>query len=155
MLDEQHDQFLKQPCVDHIDNTRTNNNINNLRWATFQENNFNSCLASNNTSGFKGISFHKRDKKWEAKIRVNGKKYHLGNFDNIEEAIKARQKRAKELFGEFLNECEKPQEIEVNINIKKVKNKNIKVNVNIVNEDEDEDEELRELEREFEELLKK
>jgi hypothetical protein len=38
--------------------------------------------------------------------KINRKEYHLGYFDNIEDAKKARQEKAKELFGEFINKCE-------------------------------------------------
>jgi hypothetical protein len=130
---------LNKKYIDHIDNNRLNNNINNLRWATPSENSFNQKLSSVNTSGNKGVSFHKRDKKWYAKIKINGKKIHLGNFDSKDEAIKARVNKAKELFGGFINTCE---EIKIEINeIKSQKQKEI--------------EELEALEKEFEELVKK
>jgi hypothetical protein len=48
--------------IDHIDNDRTNNNVNNLRWVTIQENNFNQSISKNNISGFKGIRWHKKKK---------------------------------------------------------------------------------------------
>ncbi len=38
--------------VDH--NNRTNNNIENLRWSTRSENNYNASISKNNTSGVKG-----------------------------------------------------------------------------------------------------
>ena len=47
--------------------------------------------------------------------RVN---YELGEFWTKEEAQQARYDKAKELFGEFLNECEKPEPIEINIKLK-------------------------------------
>ncbi len=146
-----------KPIVDHKDNDRTNNKVENLRWCSSEENSWN--RKSSNPLG-KGISYWPSpDKSWaefRATIYHKGINYDLGDFWTQEEAQQARYEKAKELFGEFMNECEKPQEIEVNINIKKVKNKNIKVKVNIVNEDEDEElRELIELEREFDELLKK
>lgn len=70
----------------------------------------------------------------------------------MEEAHVARQEKAKELFGEFMNECEnKPQIIEVNLNMKKKQNVIVKLNINIEEEDE---EEYKKLEKEFEELMK-
>ncbi len=98
---------LNKKCIDHKDNNPLNNHISNLRYATHQENQFNQQLSSSNTSGSKGVHFNKREKKWVAKIKVNGKSKHLGLFDKKEDAIRARVLKAKELYGEFMNECEK------------------------------------------------
>jgi hypothetical protein len=94
-------------CIDHIDNNRLNNELFNLRYATNQENSFNSIIRRDNISGTKGISFHKQTNKWRARISINNKEISLGLFDNIEDAKKARQEKAKELFGVFMNSCEK------------------------------------------------
>jgi hypothetical protein len=103
--------FIENPeqkgFVDHIDNNRLNNHPLNLRWATRNENNHNSQLSKKNTSGVKGVYWNKRDKKWVARIFHNYKQYNLGYFTNIEDAIIARRKKAKELFGEYTNSCEK------------------------------------------------
>jgi hypothetical protein len=93
-------------CVDHIDNDRVNNKIDNLRWCTIQENNINTSISKRNISGSKGVSFVKRLNKWRAHIKINRKPIHLGYFTNIDDAIKARKDKAKELFGEFINACE-------------------------------------------------
>jgi hypothetical protein len=93
-------------CVDHIDNNRTNNKLSNLRWCTNQQNNMNQSISKNNKSGAKGVTFYKRTNKWEVKIMINGKHIHLGYFTEINDAIEARRKKAKELFGEFINNCE-------------------------------------------------
>jgi len=95
-----------KPCVDHIDNNRTNNNVNNLRWVTKSENSMNASLSSNNTSGIKGISFHKASNKWQAIIQLNGKNKHIGLYNTKEDAIEARKLKAIELFGEYINDCE-------------------------------------------------
>jgi hypothetical protein len=103
--------FIKNPsnkrCVDHIDNNKKNNHIHNLRFATLSENQMNRKQNNNNTSGQKGISWFKRDSKWHAYIKINGNKKHIGLYDNLDDAIKARQDKAKELFGEYMNTCEK------------------------------------------------
>jgi hypothetical protein len=133
-----------KPQIDHIDNDRINNNVNNLRWCTNSENGQNKGIAKNNTSGIKGVTFE--NGYWCAKITHNGKKYHLGYFENIEDAAKARQTKAKKLFGEFMNT------IELEININNIKpNTKLKLNININN---DEQKEIEELEREFQELIK-
>jgi hypothetical protein len=95
-----------QKYVDHIDNDRTNNCLFNLRWCSHQENMFNQSINTINTSGIKGVCFAKARNKWKAYIRINGKLIHLGYFDNIEDAQIARKNKAKELFGQYLNNCE-------------------------------------------------
>jgi hypothetical protein len=87
--------------VDHIDRNRLNNHISNLRYATPTENSQNKSMMTNNTSGIVGVSFHKNNKKWEAKITVNGDKKHLGYFINKEDAITARTNAEIQYFKEF------------------------------------------------------
>jgi len=90
-----------KPCVDHIDGNKQNNCLSNLRWATRVENNRNRKKQRNNTSDYTGVSFHKRDGKWEAQIRIDGKKKHLGYFHTKEEAAAVYEKAARKEFGEF------------------------------------------------------
>ncbi len=101
LLNPENKQF-----VDHIDNNRKHNNLINLRFATRQENNRNAKLSSNNTSGTKGVSWHKGKNRWTAKITINGKQINLGSFLNKDDAINIRIQRAKDEFGEFINKCE-------------------------------------------------
>ena len=94
--------------VDHHDNDTTNNSLENLRWASRNENIRNSKLSARNTSSVKGVCWSKRCQKWEARITVDGKRIHLGYFATLEEATTARRAKANELFGVFTNSCEKP-----------------------------------------------
>ena len=87
--------------IDHIDRNKNNNRRSNLRMCTPQENSRNCNLSSNNTSGISGASFKKDRNKWRAYITVNNKQISLGSFKNIEEAICARLRAEKDLFGEF------------------------------------------------------
>lgn len=87
--------------IDHIDRNPKNNRWENLREATRSENAANSIMKSNNTSGFKGVSWSKSDKKWVGAIRVRGKHFYLGSFDTPEEAHEAYKMAAKEGFGDF------------------------------------------------------
>ena len=96
-----------KPCVDHINNNTSDNNINNLRWATHKENNYNQKLSKANTSGVKGVHYDKRKTKWRAQIQLDGINIHIGYFDTIEEAKQARIKKANEAFGVFINTCER------------------------------------------------
>ena len=72
--------------VDHKDTDRSNNRWDNLRQATHSQNQWNKRLSLANTSGFKGVSLHKRAGKWQATISLNGKQRHLGYFDSPEQA---------------------------------------------------------------------
>ena len=82
--------------IDHINGDNTDNKITNLRLVTHLENHKNKKIASNNTSGHRGVSFCKRANKWKASIHVNQKKKHLGFFKNKEDAILVRQRAEKE-----------------------------------------------------------
>ena len=93
--------------VDHINNCKTNNNITNLRWATSVQNNQNASMRKDNTSGVKGVSWHKGNKKWHSQITIDGIQIHLGSFNNIEDVKQARITRANQAFGVFTNSCEK------------------------------------------------
>lgn len=87
--------------IDHIDMNRSNNRIANLREATTSQNKGNSRAYSNNTSGVKGVCWNKNGRFWQAQIRFQGKKLHLGCFGDINDAAAAYEKAAAELFGEF------------------------------------------------------
>lgn len=76
--------------VDHEDGDRSNNRIGNLRDATHQQNMQNKKLYANNRSGATGVSWHKRTKRWAAGYRVSGKRFHVGYFDTVSEAVAAR-----------------------------------------------------------------
>jgi len=74
-----------------------------LRLATRSGNNQNRGLNKNNTSGFKGVSWNKATKTWEASICVNRKVQHLGRFSSPEAAHAAYVEAAGRLHGDFAN----------------------------------------------------
>ena len=87
--------------LDHVNMNRSDNRISNLRVASFSENNRNKAIQSNNTSGHKGVCFHKGTNKFHAKITVNKKTISLGYFKTLEEAASEYQQAVKEHHGEF------------------------------------------------------
>ena len=92
------------PCesgyeIDHIDRNRLNNLTNNLRPVNHSENNHNKNLNSNNTSGYTGVSWNKNINKWESYICVNNVHMKLGYYNELNDAIRARQ----EAENKYLN----------------------------------------------------
>lgn len=59
--------------VDHINRDSFDNKLSNLRWTTKIQNSLNKGLSKKNISGFRGVSFNQKDKKWRASISINGK----------------------------------------------------------------------------------
>lgn len=86
---------------DHINRDPLDNRRSNLRLATRSENARNRNAQSNNVSGYKGVGWHKRSRKWRAFITLNRKQRHIGHFDKAEDAARAYDKAARELHGEF------------------------------------------------------
>lgn len=80
--------------VDHLDHNGLNNRLINLRNVNHQENHRNRSKRSDNTSGYIGISFSKKSKKWQAEIMVNGKRKWLGYFKCPKQAAIAYNKEA-------------------------------------------------------------
>jgi hypothetical protein len=87
--------------VDHKDGNGLDCRRHNLRAATTQQNQANRGVQANNTSGFKGVNWRKRDRKWRAQIRVSGRNRGLGHYATPEDAARAYDAAAREAFGEF------------------------------------------------------
>jgi hypothetical protein len=98
-----HRVILNNPLneIDHIDSNGLNNQLHNLRVTTKAQNQFNRGLSMTNKSGFRGVYFNKRAKKWFARIEVNKKCHWLGSFPTAEEAGKAYDDAARRLHGDF------------------------------------------------------
>jgi hypothetical protein len=86
--------------VDHEDRNSLNNNIDNLRLGDDVLQKQNRGMLSNNTSGVKGVSWHKRASKWMAKLKVEDKRKHLGLFTTLKEAAEARNAAIKKYWPE-------------------------------------------------------
>lgn len=87
--------------IDHINGIKSDNRAGNLRVATRRQNLWNKGKDRTNTSGYKGVSYHKYRDKWRASIRRYDRLVHLGYFDTPELAHMAYCKAAAELHGEF------------------------------------------------------
>lgn len=88
--------------TDHIDGNGINNTRANLRAATDSQNSCNhGKLRSDNTSGFIGVSFNKKVKKYDSRIYYEGETIFLGYFDDKEDAARARDAAAVKYHGEF------------------------------------------------------
>jgi len=71
----------------------------NCGWVTFSEQSYNQSIASNNTSGRTGVVFRESKKLWRASIGFQGQKIELGNFKDMESAVKAREEAELKYFG--------------------------------------------------------
>mgnify|MGYP001275661755 CR=1 FL=1 len=99
-----HRQIMKAKTgeiLDHADSNGLNNQKSNLRFCSNSQNLCNARIRNNNTSGFKGVSYHRQNKRWRATINKDGKQVSLGCYGTPGEAALAYNRKATELFGEF------------------------------------------------------
>jgi hypothetical protein len=87
--------------VDHINGNGLDNRFKNLRLGTHSKNGRNQKKPITNTSGFKGVSWHKQHKKWMAYIRINNKLINLGSYNSKFYAALVYARAAKKYFGEW------------------------------------------------------
>lgn len=83
--------------IDHINHNTADNRICNLRDVSCAQNHQNRSRNTKSASGYLGVTWHVRDKRWLAHIQVDGKSHHLGSFKDVNEAIAARL-RAEHTF---------------------------------------------------------
>jgi hypothetical protein len=117
LLDLDCQDTYKSPVIDHIDCNGLNNCRSNLRICDRSQNACNKKLLSNSKTGYKGVTYvyvrkyKKKDgtvstwnakKPWRAYITPRGqKRINIGHYETAEEAAKAYDQKAKELFGEY------------------------------------------------------
>jgi len=94
--------FIENPnnyqIVDHINQNRTDNRIENLRWVTKSGNQRNS---KNQGKCMKGVYFNKEKNKFQAQIQIDYKHKYLGRFDTELEAHQAYMKAYNEVMEKF------------------------------------------------------
>lgn len=88
--------------IDHADRDTLNCRRNNLRRVTRQQNNLNrGPNRKPGTSRYKGVFLCRRTGRFRARLCLNQKPIYLGYFDSEEDAARADNEKARELFGEF------------------------------------------------------
>ena len=90
--------------IDHINGIRDDNRWINLRECTQQQNQFNSFKNKNNTSGYKGVYYHKESNKWYSQAGLNNKKIYLGSYEKKEEAYNAYIEFSKLNHGNYFKQ---------------------------------------------------
>lgn len=83
--------------TDHINGNKLDNRRDNLRNVTHSQNQRHFRIPSNNTSSVKGVVWDKRNKKWQAQIKLNGKNHFLGRYTDIQLAREARKEAERSM----------------------------------------------------------
>lgn len=88
----------KSHTIERVDNDK-GYSPENCIWADRVAQCINQRIRKDNKTGFKGVSYNERARKYYVKICVLGKQYHLGCYDKIEDAINARIAGEKKHFN--------------------------------------------------------
>lgn len=87
--------------IDHISGNQSDNRISNLRLATPMQNKANTSKRSTNRSGYKGVQWNKKDRKFRALFIIGKENRFLGNYDCPVLAAEAYDREAIRVHGEF------------------------------------------------------
>lgn len=89
--------------IDHADRNKLNNRIDNLRDATYSQNNANRSVQKNNKCGLKGIYKRKNRNVWVVRVGVGIKRKYIGGYQTKEEAHEVYKREVVKIYGEFAN----------------------------------------------------
>jgi hypothetical protein len=87
--------------VDHVNCDKFDNRRANLRLASAGQNAHNRKPSSLSRTGLKGVGWHKRKLRYQARIQFQGMRYTLGSFDDPDLAALAYDAAARLLFGDY------------------------------------------------------
>lgn len=87
--------------IDHINGDRLDNRRSNLRHVIVKHNTWNRDKPSNNSSGYKSISWDKKSGHWRVRIMADGKQYWGGGHKNLKDAVGAYNELANKVHGEY------------------------------------------------------
>lgn len=104
-----HAEVFGAPGPDHKNGNGLDNRRENLRAATAVQNQMNRGKYAHASSPYKGVTWLRQDKKWWARIKVEGKRLDLGRFPDERSAALAYNEAAIKHFGEFarINDMDK------------------------------------------------
>ncbi|QFH28235.1 hypothetical protein D8Z68_07985 [Escherichia coli] len=58
-------------------------------------------IRKNSKSGCRGVTWHKRQKKWNVRLGFHGKSKHFGCFDDLELAVLVAEEARDKYYGDF------------------------------------------------------
>ena len=91
--------------IDHINNNKRDNRVENLRLATKNQNECNKAARSDSSSGVKNVVWNGQRGGWSISISYEGKRRRFGLFDTVEKAADKVFAFRKEMHGEFAHKC--------------------------------------------------
>lgn len=87
--------------IDHVNRVRDDNRWCNLRSCNSHENGRNVRVSANNKTGFKGVHYSMKAKKFKSSIRTDVGRLYLGYFATAEQAFEAYKSASKLYHGDF------------------------------------------------------
>lgn len=93
-------ELQRSEFTDHINHDPVDNRRENLRIVSNRQNQQNQ--KNKKSSKYPGVYWYKQDKKWRAKIKLNGKSKHLGSFIDERDAAMAYERACRGIVGEEL-----------------------------------------------------